>query len=78
MTKMTVGEFEADPARAIAMAEAGVTVEVVRDGQAIVELRPTCSVSDVERRLAALDRIEALIGPGTAFGKKFSYEERTT
>ena len=78
MTEMTIGEFQADPARAVAMAEAGVVIEVTRDGRVVAEFRPKPTPSDLERRLAGLDRIHAEIGRGTAFGKRFSHEERTT
>lgn len=78
MTKITVNEFRTDPDRALAMIEAGVKVEITRGGQAFAEIRPVTDAVDPEERGATLARLRTALEMGIPFGRRFTYEERTS
>ena len=78
MTKMSVTEFRDDPDRALAMIEAGIAVELTRDGAVVVNMTPVLPVPTQADREAALNRLLRTIDEGgLPFGRKFTYEERT-
>lgn len=77
MAKMSVGEFETNPKQAVAMIEAGVAVELTRDGRVVANIVPTAAPVSTDRQ-AALARLHAALETGIPFGRKFTYEERTT
>lgn len=61
MTEMTVGDLHDQTERAVAMAEAGVDVEVTRDGRVVAKLVPVTARRAVGSRLtgAALEEAQA-------------------
>ena len=79
MSAMTIRELNANISQAVAMVEAGATIEITRHGKVVAELRPKSKsrLDDPEFR-AAYDRMLAgmregvpgLVGPAT-------YAERT-
>lgn len=78
MTKISVNEFRDDPDRVLAMIEGGIAIELTRDGLVVVNMTPAPPTATRADREAALVRLNALLDKGIPFGRKFTYEERTT
>ena len=78
MTKMTVGDLHDQTERAVAMAEAGVKVEVTRDGRVVAELVPRAPAEHMpERREAAIADLMAALRKGFPLGgRKLTIEDR--
>lgn len=67
MTVMSVREFNASVSRAIAMVEAGGTVDITKNGKIVAELRPKRIERDAEW-FAALAQVNAILDKGMALG----------
>lgn len=67
MTVMSVREFNASVSRAIAMVEAGGTVDISKNGKIVAELRPKRIERDAAWH-AAVDQINAILDKGFALG----------
>lgn len=80
MTKMTVGDLHDQTERAVAMAEAGVDVEVTRDGKVVAKLVPVVAVRPRLTGAAlkeARARLERTLKPGLHLGGgPVTYEDK--
>ena len=83
MTEMTVGDLHDQTERAVAMAEAGVDVQVTRDGRVVARLVPVAARRAVGSRLtgAALEEAQErmsrlLSGSYDLGGGPLTYEDK--
>ena len=80
MGVITIREFSANAERAIARVEAGETLDIVRDGRSVAELRPKKRVHVPVRDPqwhARLAELSALLNSGMDLGiDKVTYEDK--
>lgn len=77
MGTMTVRELNANVSRAIAMVEAGDTIDISKNGRVVAELRAKPRQrSDDPAWQAAFDDLMGVMDKGLAFGRTFSHDER--
>ena len=80
MGAITIGEFSSDAEQVMARVEAGETLNIVRDGRTVAELRPKgrlkVPVRDAEWH-AAVARLKVLMDEGMDLGgEKITYEDK--
>jgi antitoxin (DNA-binding transcriptional repressor) of toxin-antitoxin stability system len=74
---MSVRELNANVSRALSAAEAGEDIMLTRNGRPFLRITRDGVDGASAKRLAARERLRALMDKGIDFGGPASYEERT-
>ena len=77
MGAMTIRQLNANISRAIAMVEAGETLDILKNGKVVAELRPKSLLDDPARQAAYARALKGLREGVSGLTAPASYDDRT-